>query len=418
MAKRALSNASKQILANPKIFNQNFEYLQVLAYNRFENIQIQQILTGDPNHSRFLESGVKPATFNLENATSTDHKNINNKSNEILQNLNLEKYIILTTKDDKIPDEWKHHNLIDLSSTESRFFPLIYSDPDQLHEHVENLSTFFSSYTLENEEINQIITECPELIFDYHKWKDMNLLKFRTEKMIDRNIFPFFKKDIKLNLKSSSRNWLIYPLVNQVGKLMYLMKDMHLVPPTYGSGRKRKRTKLFQGNYGALHIMYGGLLNFDLFHIQSRHQFLLRRGQYQNPTLKGLIEGGDKKNPSPISVIQKSDRDFLMQLCNWPEDQIEEGLAEFEQFCQILQQEYEDNLEIEIAMESSHQDYVNEEALFKEGYNNRQANWARLNRPDMDLKLMKEYLNQRYEEEDLSENFEINSAINSIRDDL
>ena len=230
------------------------------------------------------------------------------------------------------------------------------------------------------------------------------------------------------------------------------MEDMGIAPPWRGKEKKKKMTNLFADNQTEK-LVYGGLMNFSLLHIQARHQFLLRRGEWTAPTTMGIIEGHHTKNPNILNVITTSDRDFLIKCCHYngvpdetyanqklpyknsvrkrykkpkylqiesteeDEELLKEGLAEYEDFKKLYLLECEDIL-------NYNKDYLESEEderliVDRQSFEvDRMRNFAKRYRTDLDVKQSKRWLNEIYEKEALSENREQAELVNSIRDDL
>jgi len=382
--------------------NQNFKFLQVLAYNRFQNTQILNLL----NFSIENKDGDKTDTFNAEKVRLKE----------------LERFLSVQKNIEHVPDEWKQDFGADVTSTLAETFG---NSPDQLHRHLDFVAKAFHAFDLETDEINQIIAEVPELIYD-QKWQQSpelptgdNLLEWRLNGMLDRNVFPFFRQDIKVNLITAPRAWLISPMSYQLAKLFYLMRDMNLAPSSSSAGKtKRKRSHLIQRNQTSK-ISYGGLLSYSLAHIQARHQFLARRGDYSDPNIKGVVEGNDRRNPSALAVITTSDEEFIRDVCRYPEDQesLDQGLEDYIQFKKILYLECLDALDQEAEMEDNSE--YNEFLHRKFNHDNGFHSHARtMGRNDYDRRKMEAYIQDEYEKEALSENALETTVANMIRADL
>jgi len=404
------TQSSQNILKNhEKYLSKNtYPFLQVLAYHKFEN-------------------------FHLEKIVGLESLNENEYSCSILENtaeeiaaIELEKYLQGKTSDQYIPLEWKQVGKSDpMSNPFSKPLSQIYeNNPDKLHDHIEYLSNYLTNYNLENKDITNLLSECPEILYDYKKWSQNHCggdqhLEFRVEGMLDRNIFPFFRKDLKINLKTAPRAWLLGPMSHQVAKLFYLMRDMSLAQDNRASGKtKQKRTFLFNDfNNQTKKLMYGGLINYSLLHIQSRHQFLLRRGQWAEPNVKGVIEGNEKRNVNPIKMIKSSEEEFILNVVGYSEEKLEEGLAEFNQFKKIFIKECQDELDI---LENLQNDLTDNENLYqKDSYHNRVTSQTRIaGRNDFDRGKVGQILKEKYEEEAIREHPIENTIVNLIRKDL
>ena len=114
--------------------NQNFKFLQVLAYNRFQNTQILNLL----NFSIENKDGDKTDTFNAEKVRLKE----------------LERFLSVQKNIEHVPDEWKQDFGADVTSTLAETFG---NSPDLLHRHLDFVAKAFHAFDLARRWVKQIL---------------------------------------------------------------------------------------------------------------------------------------------------------------------------------------------------------------------------------------------------------------------